>query len=81
MLFHMIGAVSGYGKIGLTVIADSPGQVDALYDHAIEAPTGRPCTRSRDGAGRISRPSPKSRSDPGKLRHTIDMVSLARDIG
>ena len=32
-LFHMIGALSQYGKIGLTCIADSPAEAQRLFDH------------------------------------------------
>jgi hypothetical protein len=34
-LFHMIGALSQYGKVGLTAIGSSPEQADAIYEHAI----------------------------------------------
>ena len=35
VLFHMIGAISQYGKIGLTVIGNRQEQVDHIYDNAI----------------------------------------------
>ena len=35
-LFHMIGALSQYGKVGLTAIGSSPEQADAIYANAIE---------------------------------------------
>ena len=35
VLFHMIGAVSEFGKLGLTVIGNDPAEVDELYDKAI----------------------------------------------
>ena len=35
VLFHMIGAVSQFGKIGLTVIGNEHEQVDSIYDNAI----------------------------------------------
>ncbi len=46
VLFHLIGAVSQYGKLGMTAIANSPEEVDALYRRAIavldrEASVGR----------------------------------------
>ncbi len=31
VLFHLIGAVSEFGKLGLTAIANSPAEVEALY--------------------------------------------------
>ena len=34
-LFHMIGALSQYGKVGLTAIGSSPEQADAIYENAI----------------------------------------------
>jgi hypothetical protein len=35
VLFHMIGAVSEFGKLGMTVIGNDPAEVDELYDRAI----------------------------------------------
>ena len=34
-LFHMIGAISQYGKVGLTAIGGSPEEADRIYDEAI----------------------------------------------
>jgi hypothetical protein len=36
VLFHLIGALSEFGKLGLTAIANSPVQVDELYAHTLE---------------------------------------------
>ncbi len=36
VVFHLLGAVSRYGKIGLVAIGDSPQQAQRLYDDAIE---------------------------------------------
>jgi hypothetical protein len=36
VLFHLIGALSEFGKLGLTAIANSPAQVDDLYAHTLE---------------------------------------------
>jgi hypothetical protein len=36
VLFHLIGALSEFGKLGLTAIANSPAQVDVLYAHTLE---------------------------------------------
>ena len=33
VLFYMIGALSQYGKIGMTCIADSPADAQALFEH------------------------------------------------
>jgi len=35
VLFHLIGALSEFGKLGLTAIANSPAQVDELYAHTL----------------------------------------------
>ena len=35
VLFHMIGAVSEFGKLGLTVIGNDTSEVDELYERAI----------------------------------------------
>ena len=36
VLFHLIGALSEFGKLGLTAIANSPAQVDDLYARTLE---------------------------------------------
>jgi hypothetical protein len=36
VLFHLIGALSEFGKLGVTAIASSPAQVDELYAHTLE---------------------------------------------
>ena len=35
-LFHMIGALSQYGKIGMTCIANSPEEAEALFEHTTQ---------------------------------------------
>ncbi len=37
VLFHMIGALSQYGKVGLTAIGNSREEADAIYASALEA--------------------------------------------
>ena len=36
-LFHMIGALSQYGKIGMTCIADSPAAAKDLFERTVRA--------------------------------------------
>ncbi len=36
VLFHLIGALSEFGKLGITVIANSPPEVDELYARALQ---------------------------------------------
>jgi hypothetical protein len=36
ILFHMVGAVSQYGKLGMTAIAGSHADADRLFGHALE---------------------------------------------
>ena len=36
VLFHLIGALSEYGKLGLTVIASSPEEVQELYARTLD---------------------------------------------
>ena len=36
VLFHLIGALSEFGKLGLTAIANGHAQVDELYSHTLE---------------------------------------------
>jgi hypothetical protein len=35
ILFHMMGAVSQYGKLGITAIGSSQAEADDIYDHAL----------------------------------------------
>ncbi|MEW6277946.1 MAG: peptide ligase PGM1-related protein [Candidatus Eremiobacterota bacterium] len=35
-VFHMIGALSQFGKLGVTCVADSPDEAQALYDQTLE---------------------------------------------
>ena len=47
VLFHLIGALSQFGKVGLTAIANSPEEVNDLYGRTLavlnrEAGLGRP---------------------------------------
>jgi PGM1 C-terminal domain len=36
VLFHMVGALSQFGRLGLTAIGNSPEQAEAIYAHALE---------------------------------------------
>jgi len=36
VLFHLIGAVSEFGKLGVTAIGNTPAEADALYEHTLE---------------------------------------------
>jgi pheganomycin biosynthesis PGM1-like protein/ATP-grasp domain-containing protein len=36
VLFHMVGALSQFGKLGLTAIGNSPEQAEAIYANALE---------------------------------------------
>jgi hypothetical protein len=35
VLFHLIGAVSEFGKLGVTAIANTPAEADALYQRTL----------------------------------------------
>ena len=35
MLFHLIGALSQYGKLGVTAIANSRAEVENIYKHTL----------------------------------------------
>jgi hypothetical protein len=48
VLFHLIGAVSQYGKLGMTAIANSPEEVDELYKRTL-AILDREAARGRNG--------------------------------
>lgn len=81
VLFHMIGATSQFGKIGLTVIGNRHAEVDAIYDNAI-------AVLDRETAyGRGSTPAPV-KADPLELpvltgereyRDTIAVPRIWRD--
>jgi hypothetical protein len=58
VLFHLIGALSQFGKVGLTAIANSLEEVDELYRRTIsildrEAGLGRPEIRDPGQSGHI----------------------------
>ena len=36
VVFHMIGALSQFGKLGVTCVGDSPEEAKKLYDHTLE---------------------------------------------
>jgi hypothetical protein len=36
VLFHLIGAVSEFGKLGVTAIANTPAEADALYERTLK---------------------------------------------
>jgi len=82
VLFHMIGAVSQYGKIGLTVIGNRHEQVDGIYDNAI-------AVLDRETAyGRGPGPVPAVKTDPleeplpaarREYRDTIGVPRIWRD--
>ena len=48
VLFHMIGALSQYGKLGLTAIGNSRDEVEELYAHTLAA-LDREAGRTRSG--------------------------------
>ena len=75
VLFHMIGAVSQYGKIGLTVIGNNRAQVDAIYDETIAV------LDRETGYGRAEGPLAVPRRAPARREHrdTIVVPTLWRD--
>lgn len=40
VVFHMIGALSQFGKLGLTAIGNSPREAEALFDRTIKVLDG-----------------------------------------
>jgi hypothetical protein len=58
VLFHLIGALSEFGKLGVTAIANSPEDTDHIYRHTLavldrEAAFGRPAAAERSPIGPI----------------------------
>ena len=47
MLFHLIGALSEFGKLGLTAIANSREEVDDSTGARLWCWTARPCSGIR----------------------------------
>lgn len=48
VLFHMVGALSQFGRLGLTAIGNSPEQAEAIYAHALEVLDREPAPRRAD---------------------------------
>lgn len=46
VVFHMIGALSQYGKLGVTCVGNSPAEAEALYERTIET-LERECRTTR----------------------------------
>ena len=81
VLFHMIGAVSQYGKIGLTVIGNDHAQIDAIYEKTIavldrETEYGRRAPRTVDETPRLEPDPPSGRRE---YRDTIVVPTVWRD--
>jgi hypothetical protein len=58
VLFHLIGALSEFGKLGLTAIANSREEVDDIYRRTLvvldrEAALGKPVSHDSGASGRI----------------------------
>ncbi|HEX9148129.1 MAG TPA: peptide ligase PGM1-related protein [Thermoanaerobaculia bacterium] len=73
VLFHMIGAVSQFGKLGITVIGNSHEQVNVVYQRAIavldrETEYGRHSTRAQE---EVAEPPAEARSGRPEYRDTI----------
>ena len=81
VLFHMIGAISQYGKLGLTVIGNRQDQVDRIYDNAI-AVLDRETAYGRAPApapAEIERPVDAPPADRREYRDTIAVPRIWRD--
>jgi len=71
VLFHMIGAVSQFGKLGLTVIGNHHEQVDTIYERTI-ATLDHETRYGRTPAGEPRRiPAPREASGRREYRDTI----------
>ena len=80
VLFHMMGAISEFGKIGLTVIGNGPDSVDTIYDNAIavlDAETAYGCGSARP-PGRTA-PDPDARPTRRERRDTIAVPRIWPD--
>ncbi len=55
VLFYLIGAMSEHGKLGVTAIANSPDEAEALYKHTLsildaETAFGQPTAKNRESS-------------------------------
>jgi hypothetical protein len=77
VLFHMIGAVSQYGKIGLTVIGNRHEQVDHIYANAI-AVLDRETAYGRAPAPAPIEMAPPEDALPAGRREYRDTIAVPR---
>jgi hypothetical protein len=54
VMFHLIGALSQFGKLGLVCIGDSPEKAKAYYDRAVDILENEKWNRSATGQEQIS---------------------------
>lgn len=59
IVFHMMGPLSEYGKLGVISIGSSPKQAEALYHHTREA-----LERAARGRGKCDQPRPHQDAQP-----------------
>lgn len=78
VLFHMIGAVSQYGKIGLTVIGNRHEQVDGIYDNAIAVLDRETAYGRGPGPVRAVKTDPLEEPLPGGRREYRDTIAVPR---
>jgi hypothetical protein len=79
VLFHMIGALSQHGKLGVTAIGGSPEEADAIYARAVEVldlETGGQTVLRRDGREKGKRAghdmAQRDPHPPGKKKRPIN---------
>jgi hypothetical protein len=77
VLFHMIGATSQFGKLGMTVIGNSHTEVDAIYDRAI-AVLDRETTYGRAPAPGPVESEIKTDPPPTGRREYRDTIAVPR---
>jgi hypothetical protein len=71
VLFHMIGAVSQFGKLGLTVIGNRHEQVDAIYERTITTLDHETRYGKIAGPAPTRLPAPRAASGRREYRDTI----------
>jgi PGM1 C-terminal domain len=66
-LFHLIGAVSEFGKLGVTAIADTHEEADAIYQRALAVLDRETSLRRQGGPGQSGGPAgPGLAAGPGR---------------
>jgi hypothetical protein len=68
ILFHMIGAISEFGKVGMMAIGNDRREADSIYARAVEILDRESSKVPQPGRRRSRLPSPEARQDDNRVR-------------